>query len=115
MVRPYLSIFTWSDQRRFGLALRGHDHGLPAFGELWVTEYELVRADRDQQVRDRRLSNAVAVERDLGPRPRVDAHRHFRWIDANRDGLARGDFDPPRVLIPEAAVQDRDFVAAAAA
>ena len=45
------------------------------FAELRVAEDDLMLADRLQQIGERRLANARAVDEDLGPRDGVDAQR----------------------------------------
>ena len=71
-----------------------------------------MRPDGHEQVRDRRLTDAGAVQQHLRPRSGIHADGHFRRIDPNGRRLAGNDVDSPRFLVPEAAVREHDVVAA---
>src|SRR6476646_4951234 len=78
-----------------------HDRRLAPLPELWMAENNLVLARGNRQVRQRGFANGVAVDPDLCPRLRVDAHatigrlnlqgNDFAGLD--RDRLARPETD----------------------
>src|SRR5438105_3403223 len=89
-------------------SLRRHDDRLPALGELRMPEHELVRSDRDEKVRERRLADGRAVEENLRPWPRVHADADLRRVEANGGRLSRRHFDPLDFLKPDRPVREHD-------
>src|SRR5258707_1436491 len=92
--------------------VRRHDDRLAPLAELRMPEDDVVRSDGHEQIGDRCLTQAVAVERDVGPRAGVDADRRLRRVNPHRHGLARGDVDRPCLPVAQAAARQRDLVAA---
>src|SRR5437016_4859517 len=91
--------------------LAGQDDALPPLAELRMAEHELVRPDGGGDVRNRRLADVVAVDRDVSPRARVHAQGDLRRIDAHAGRRSRGDLDVTAFLIIERAVGEEDVVA----
>ena len=69
-----------STLRRTG-ALERDGYRLVLLAELRMAEHHFVRPDRDRQVADRRLADAVAVDPDLGPRRRVEIDDALRQLE----------------------------------
>src|SRR6266545_8069873 len=82
------------------LSLRRDHDALPAFSKARMMEDELMRADRDHHVRDRRLSCGIAIDRHFRPRSGVNAERGFR-IELERHCFPGLDLNPPLVPVSE--------------
>src|SRR5262245_4377927 len=70
--------------------LERHGRGVLLFAKLGMAEQNLVRADREREVADRRFTDAVAVNPDFRPGQRVDRDAALRPIELHRRRLASG-------------------------
>ena len=82
------------------------------FAELGIAEDDLVRANRQRQVADRRLAHALTFDPDLGPRHRVDRDRSGRPVHGDRRDLSGRHLHGADDAVAERLVDDLDLVAA---
>src|SRR5438552_4146986 len=85
---------------------------MPLLAEVRVTEDDLVRADRHRQIPDRRLTDLLAIDPDVGPRDRVQRDGPFGEFDLDRRYLAGRDLHGPGIAIPERLADDLEAVSA---
>ena len=75
-----------------------------------MSEHELVRSDGDEEVGNRRLTDARAVHQDLGPRARVDADADAWRLDVMVEPQVNPwDVGPLLVIVEEAGGRLTDF------
>src|SRR5262245_44443190 len=67
-----LTLLCQIDRHAVG-SLDSHDDRLPALAELRVAKENLVRANRQREVGERRLADCRPIHEDVGPGPRVRA------------------------------------------
>src|SRR5215813_10928534 len=68
-------------------AARRHDNSLSTLAELRMTKRDLMRTDRQREIRQWRLADHRTVNQHVCPRPRVHVHECLRRIDLDGGDL----------------------------
>src|SRR4029434_7316359 len=93
-----------------GGLLQGDQHGLTTFSELWMTEHDLVGAERERQRANRRLPDLLAIDRNIRPGLSVDRERAARHFQTNIRRLVGHDLQRTPNTIPRHLVHQLEFM-----